>query len=196
MGLEACCSPIPTPTPVVEDPVPEGTYSCGGVVADRIGIVFKKTPMSSASCRFDDKTLEAEGDCVILADASVRGPEGSDPLNAKGRAHLGNLPGCWYVVRPRWEQEHAEGWHVDIGVKHARIENPATHIDSELFTEPPYGPGVALPWAPDPPIHGVGSFNRFHYDSPFAGSSQRLRACWPPDKADAVCSPWYTVRHR
>jgi hypothetical protein len=184
-GVE-CTSPTPSPTatPVAspEPTAPAGAHSCGGVPAARVGINLRAIPRpgggsTADQCRIDD----LRGDCIVLADASVRGPKGSAPAVPTTEAHLGWLPGCWYVVRPRWEQEHAPDLAVDLGIRHWRHDDPATSVASWDVTEPPY---YGQPF---------GSLGRFQFD--FAGEV-RIRACWPPTVPDPVCSPWYTVRHR
>jgi hypothetical protein len=71
---------------------------------------------------------------------------------------------------------------VDLGVRHW-LEPPdqATSIASWDIKDPPY---YAQPY---------GSLVRFQFN--FA-ATVAIRACWPPDKPDAVCSPWVEVTHR
>lgn len=193
LGLEACCAPQPTPTPTTPTPTPTpiaspgptppaGAHSCGGVPAARVGINLRAIPRpgggsTADECRLDD----LRGDCIVLADASVRGPRGSAPDVPTTEAHLGWLPGCWYVVRPRWEQQWEGDLAVDLGVRHWRHDDPATSVASWDVTEPPY---AGQPF---------GSLARFQFD--FAATI-RLRACWPPTAPDPVCSPWYEVIHK
>ncbi len=197
LGMQACCEapappPAPVPTPTSPAPGPAGAYSCGGITAARIGINFNKAPTSSPDCTFDKTTLRAEGDCIIVADASVRGPRGSAPDVPSTEAHLGWLPGCHWVVRPRWEQidggrdpVSGDPFAVDLGVRHWLDDGSTNARPSwELGDYPPYG---AQPF---------GSLGRFEFDRSFAGSTVQLRACWPPDVPDPVCSPWYEVTHR
>lgn len=191
MGLEACCAapeptpaPSPTPSPIASPTpaVPGGEHSCGGIRAARVGINLRAIPRPGGGSTAGECTLaDLRGDCIVLADASVRGPKGSAPDVPTTEAHLGWLPGCWYVVRPRWEQEHAPDLAVDLGIRHWRHDDPATSIASWDVTEPPY---YGQPF---------GSLGRFQFD--FAATI-RLRACWPPTAPDPVCSPWYEVNHR
>lgn len=177
--------PVVTPTPTPGPTPTLGAYGCGGVPVARVGIKISKAPASKPSCRWSPETGIAEGDCVLVADASVRGPKGSQADIPSGEAHLGWLPGCWWVVRPAWQQESQPDMELDLGVRHWMAPpDQATSLASWDVTEPPYG---AQPF---------GSLARWQYDAAFKGSRSRLRTCWPPDVPDPVCSDWVTVEHR
>jgi hypothetical protein len=200
-GVECVPAPAPTPTPTATPaPTPErqaGAYSCGGVKAERVGINVKSIPKqlkaadiaagkrqaTEAECRLDADGIEPGAICILLADASVRGPKGSAPAVPSTEAHLGWLPGCHWVVRPRWEQEApSEDLRVDGGIRHWLDDGSTNARPSwELADYPPHH---------DQPF---GSLFRAEFD--FAATI-RLRACWPPNVPAAVCSPWYEVTHR